>query len=1314
MKPYSPLHKKALFLFGMLALSLTGSAQNPSLKVFEDWRTQAGSQNSFYRAATINVPGTMNSIVCGATINTNGDYDVFVQKLDGSGSTAWSYQYDGPGNGDDVATDVCFDPSSGYTYVVGSYFESSGDSLNAIIIALDPSGIIDWNKTHNGSGSGADGFLDVEIDPNTGDIYCAGSEWKGIGSGMYDVLIAKYNAAGAQIWTNTYDYMAMIDGGYKLALTAKPSVTCALQDAPTDFQLGVLIFDPSSGSFGSSTISGGTMMGYDRASDVVFDDTGNVYLVGSVYNSLTWSDIRVTKYDTMLNVVWEYDIDAGYNMDDYAAGIALDSHNNVIVVGTSRTFGSGLNYTVVKYNNAGGLRFFYSYNGQANGDDSAAAVVISPNDTNGIYITGYSYNGSTNDYWTMRLDGMGNSLWDIEMNSFLNGDDRATAIALDTVGDVVVTGQTKLDGAIYAYTTTRYIQKNVLLADDTIAHISNSFIYTENRDQIWGTDDATHPEIKYYVINSMPKIYFMDTAVSYVFASVDTTTIATPVDTFARVDMKFVGANNNLRVRPMDKRDDYDNFFLGHIPEGRSNVPNYDQLIYPQVWNNVDLVFGSNSAGMKYYFICKPGGGGSSVSQIDLYYDGADSVKIGAGGELIIYTPLGNVVQPKAAAWQLDATGAFQSLGWQPTYAIIGTNEVSFSGFGSYNPSQPLVLGIDWGVINPTSNQDNLWWSTFYGGGNHDKFKDVKVSLTGKQVTGGNTNSASFPVLNGVQMFNNGAANIGILVQFRADNSREWATYYGGANTPASYLATSIEGLDIDPIGDVYITGITNSSDLPRQPWGAAYYQNNLNNGCTTCHTPDAFIAKISENGMTLIWSTYWGGDSSDLAYDLHISALDPNDFYIGGSTMSTNCPFPNTLPAWANGTGFFVRFDYLGDDLYGSYIGNPGSGCVYAIAVDQNLDVVLCGEVGTGTALPVLLPTTGNTGDATFNSGTGSRDAFMTKLDFTTSTPAIEWSMYYGGTSMSEAVRDIVTNPGGSAPRYWLVGSVLQASTTSGPPTLFDPGGGAYYDNTFSGPSEAFVIQMDVNGNIPWATYYGGNGEDYGFGIDIDYAENVYITGTSESTDLNSNGTFPSPNLSGGYLKTSVTGIRDHFLGCFAAGTYVPIWGTYYGGGILEETSDIAVFQTDAVYLTGAEASKATFPMFNGPGCTGAGTPYTDFVWAVPGPTGGSYTKASIAEFCLGPIFVGTPEEEQPVFGVNVFPNPTNGLVGVTCAFDTPHDVTLEVRNIVGQVVYTRKIAGAMTVQEQLDLSEYANGMYFINVQAGERSVSEKIILQR
>ena len=178
---------------------------------------------------------------------------------------------------------------------------------------------------------------------------------------------------------------------------------------------------------------------------------------------------------TFLNVVGNHTIHVAFgwvrrynndivNGDDEASAVASDSDGNIHVTGFSLGRTTGPDYFTISYDGVGNVLMSSRYDGPAHEGDKASAIVV---DSEGNkYVTGSSFRGTPQkhaDYDTVKFDSLGNEVWNTRYDARRNGEDEATAITLDTLGNFVyITGRSqdseskKSDVLHYDYYTIKY------------------------------------------------------------------------------------------------------------------------------------------------------------------------------------------------------------------------------------------------------------------------------------------------------------------------------------------------------------------------------------------------------------------------------------------------------------------------------------------------------------------------------------------------------------------------------------------------------------------------------------------------------------------------------------------------------------------------------------------------------------------------------------------------------------------------------------------------------------------------------------------
>src|SRR5262249_33156845 len=258
----------------------------------------------------------------------------------------------------------------------------------------------------------------------------------------------------------------------------------------------------------------------------------------------------------------------------------------------------------------------------------------------------------------------------------------------------------------------------------------------------------------------------------------------------------------------------------------------------------------------------------------------------------------------------------------------------------------------------------------------------------GDVLIAGSTSSFDFPTVNPLLPNPSGGSDV-FVARLSADGSTlVYSTYLGGSD------ADSGNGIAVDPApGAALVTGATASTAFPT----ANPLQANKGSGA------DAFVARLSADGSTLLFSTYLGGNGDDFSNGI---AVDPTtgDALITGATLSTN--FPTANPRQRNKSGdydaFVARLSADGSTLvFSTYLGGSAADFSNGIAVDPTTGEALIAGTTTSANFPTANPLQPR--------NAGDYDAFVARLSADGGT--LVFSTYLGG-SAGDYANAITVNP--------------------------------------------------------------------------------------------------------------------------------------------------------------------------------------------------------------------------------------------------------------------------------------------------------------
>jgi VCBS repeat-containing protein len=365
----------------------------------------------------------------------------------------------------------------------------------------------------------------------------------------------------------------------------------------------------------------------------------------------------------------------------------------------------------------------------------------------------------------------------------------------------------------------------------------------------------------------------------------------------------------------------------------------------------------------------------------------------------------------------------------------------------------------------------------------------------------------------------------------------DYTTFLGGTGYD------TIQGVAADSAGSVYVTGYAGSTDFPTTV-GAL---DEAHDGGTY----DMYVAKLSPDGSSLVYSTFIGGTGNDTASDIEVDAS--GNVYVVGTSNSTDMATVNAFQDSPTGTNsaFLFKLNSTGDTLlYASFLGGAGTEIGSDLVLDGADNVYIAGST-TSANLPLQ--------DAYDTTLGGSQDAFIARFDPSqTGADSLIYSSYFGGNG-SDDIRGIALDSSGN---------IVVAGRTSS--TDLDTLNA--YQSTLGGGDDAFVAKFTGDGStLMYSTYLGGGAMDYAEAVAVDASGSIYVGGRT-------NGAFAT---TAGAFDTTAGGSADGFVTKIdptSSGSASLVYSTHLGGTGFDYVIGIAVDDSGVAYLAGFTGSSA-FP---------------------------------------------------------------------------------------------------------------------------------------
>ncbi len=586
---------------------------------------------------------------------------------------------------------------------------------------------------------------------------------------------------------------------------------------------------------------------------------------------------------------------------------------------------------------------------------------------------------------------------------------------------------------------------------------------------------------------------------------------------WAAVRVTFVGATGLEQLSGRTSAPFETHYLTGAGPASWvQSVPSYHELLITDIYESVDLRFRGSGRQLEYDFIVHPG---ADPTGILVRYDGADSLWITPGGELKIATELGVITERKPIVFQVIAgevvpvsadyeivdefTFGFALGEYNPTHRLIVDPMLQFSTFlGGSSNDYGRAIDIDTGgnvyitgytvsadfpmaspfdsvyagggsagydafVTKLSASGDSILYSTYLGGATgDDQGTAIAVAADGSVVVVGNTNADDFPMSSPYQSSLSGDKNMFIARLDPSGSALTYSTYLGG--TGSDYAT----GVQVDGSGRAVVAGYTSSADFPV----VNAFDTDLGG------SQDATVLRLSADGQTVDYATYYGGSGTDAALGLALAA-DGSPVLCGYSSSSDlplESPYDDSFNGGSLGDAFIAHFNTDASALsFATYLGGGANDICIAIDISSTGSYWLHGYTAS-SGFPLV-----NAFDNTFS---GANETFLCQLD--PGGPTLVFSTFLGGSGTEYA---------GGVKLNGFDHVFFTGHTNSSNFPLVNPFQGtkkAFYD--------VYAGFYEPDGDtMAFITFLGGSDYDFSYGIAADDDTAAYIVGYTGSLNF-------------------------------------------------------------------------------------------------------------------------------------------------------------------------------------------------------------------